>query len=66
MQSVSSRIWTRVAVSISLNDNHYTTGCFLLYMNHWTKWYEIKWYVLDTGLRDDIEVFIQEVVTKRN
>ena len=25
-QSVSSRIWTRVAVSISYNDNHYTTG----------------------------------------
>ena len=24
MQSVSSRIWTRVAVSISYNDNHYT------------------------------------------
>ena len=26
MQSVSSRIWTRVVVSISYNDNHYTTG----------------------------------------
>ena len=26
MQSVSSRIWTRVAVSDSYNDNHYTTG----------------------------------------
>ena len=25
MQSASSRIWTRVAVSISYNDNHYTT-----------------------------------------
>ena len=25
MQSVSSRIWTRVAVSISCEDNHYTT-----------------------------------------
>ena len=24
--SVSSRIWTRVAVSISYDDNHYTTG----------------------------------------
>ena len=28
MQSVSSRIWTRVVVSISYNDNHYTTGTF--------------------------------------
>ena len=26
MQSVRSRIWTRVAVSISYDDNHYTTG----------------------------------------
>ena len=25
MSSVSSRIWTHVAVSISYNDNHYTT-----------------------------------------
>ena len=26
MQSVSSKIWTRVTVSISYGDNHYTTG----------------------------------------
>ena len=26
MPTVSSRIWTRVAVSISYDDNHYTTG----------------------------------------
>ena len=26
MQSVSSRIWTRVAVSIPYDDNDYTTG----------------------------------------
>ena len=26
MPSVSSRIWTRVAVFISYDDNHYTTG----------------------------------------
>ena len=26
MQSVSFRIWTRVAVSISYDDNHYTMG----------------------------------------
>ena len=26
MQSVSSRVWTRVAVSFSYDDNHYTTG----------------------------------------
>ena len=26
MKSVSSRIWTRAAVSISYDDNHYTTG----------------------------------------
>ena len=32
MQSVSSRIWTRVAVSISNDDNHYTTGTSCLYI----------------------------------
>ena len=26
MQSASSGIWTRVAVSISYDDSHYTTG----------------------------------------
>ena len=30
MQSVSCRIWTRVAVSISYDDNHYTTGTSFL------------------------------------
>ena len=33
MQSVSSRIWTRVAVSISCDDNHYTTGTSIKVMN---------------------------------
>ena len=39
MQSVSSRIWTRVAVSTSYDDNHYTTGInklFLLRMINWS------------------------------
>ena len=31
MLSVSSRIWTRVAVSISYDDNHYTTDTFSAY-----------------------------------
>ena len=28
MQSVSSRIWTRVAASISYDDEHYTKGTY--------------------------------------
>ena len=37
MQSVSSRIWTRVAVSISYDDNDYTTGTSISYNdNHYT------------------------------
>ena len=32
MQSVSSRIRTRVAVSISYDDNHYTTGTSNLFI----------------------------------
>ena len=35
MQSVSSRIWTRVTVSISYDDNHYTTGTsFFFFLPH--------------------------------
>ena len=37
MQSVSSRIWTRVAVSISYDDNHYSTGTTSL-LYEWSKW----------------------------
>ena len=35
MQPISSRIWTRVAVYISRDDNHYTTGTsfFFLFYN---------------------------------
>ena len=36
MQSVSSRMWTRVAVSISYDDNHYTTGTSLMIVLHWS------------------------------
>ena len=32
MQSVSSRIWTRVAVSISYDDNDYTTGTSIFFV----------------------------------
>ena len=30
MQSVSFRIWTRITVSVSYDDNHYTKGTSLL------------------------------------
>ena len=33
MQSVSSRIWTLVAMSISYDDNHYTTFFFFFFFN---------------------------------
>ena len=37
MQSVRSRIWISVAVSISWDDNHYTTGTSISYDdNHYT------------------------------
>ena len=37
MQSVLSRIWTRVAMSISYDDNHYTSGTtmYLLHKQHY-------------------------------
>ena len=49
MQSVSSRIWTRVTVSISYDDNHYTTrtSCilFLLRIDTWS-----SYCLPDTGM----------------
>ena len=38
MQSVSFRIWNRVAVSISYDDNHYTTGTSIISLNNIPKW----------------------------
>ena len=35
MQSVSSSIWTRVAVFISYDDNNYTTGTGFIMMQSW-------------------------------
>ena len=45
MQSVSSRIWTRVAVSISCDDNHYTTGTSREIKNSLISWLfrELSW-----------------------
>ena len=40
MQSVSSRIWTRIAVFISYSDNDYTTGTSDLAASIWYKFWE--------------------------
>ena len=40
MLSVSSRIWTRIAVSISYNDNHYPTGTSINSHKIWLQEYE--------------------------
>ena len=48
MQSVLSRIWTRVAVSISYYDNHYTTGTFLLY-GFFCLFFEGLWLLFSQG-----------------
>ena len=39
MQLISSRIWTRVAVSISYDDNHYTTTGIINFKSYSTKNY---------------------------
>ena len=57
MQSVLSKIWTRIAMSISYDDNHYTTGTSAkscLYMVWFViekfvgsiifKWVQVKWF----------------------
>ena len=51
MQSVSSRIWTRVVRSISYDDNHYTTGTsiqnYSLYTLTQYLWSEWLFYCFD-------------------
>ena len=42
MQSVSSRIWTRVAESIFYDDNHYTTGTLILLLFFYKDGFGIK------------------------
>ena len=41
MQSVSSWIWTRVAVSVFYDDNHYTTGTSYIYIYIYCEWYKM-------------------------
>ena len=41
MLSVLSWIWTHVAVSVSYDDSHYTTGTFL------DIWYDLVWLVYE-------------------
>ena len=42
MQLVSSRIWKRVAVSISYDDNHYTTGSSYIFIANVIAWLEFE------------------------
>ena len=50
MQSVSSRIWTCVAVSISYDDNHYTTGSSLNIVHLYLIWTLLQFHSLSHEL----------------
>ena len=50
MPLVSSRIWTHVAVSISYNDNHYTTGTSLAYLHEEGKSFDVVVNMLDSDI----------------
>ena len=59
MQSVSARIWTRVAVSISYDDNHYTTGTSKMKYRYWIQSFDVlldsereDWSIIETDLRN--------------
>ena len=57
MQSVSSRVWTRVAVSFSYDDNHYSTGTFDLYLMMLSiKKGSINYYFLESLVRLNLEI----------
>ena len=53
MQSVSYRIWTRVAVSIFYDDNDYTTGTFVGY-ERLDEYHKVTLIVLRNTMRSDV------------
>ena len=57
MQSVSSRIWTRVAVSISYDDNHYTTGTMYHFYYVAEPYTEKQMLTLSIGLCINLALF---------
>ena len=56
MQLVSASIWTRIAVSISYDDNHYTTGTFLF-----LKAYDQGYNQRAIRILNIIEIFLVEI-----
>ena len=55
MQSVSSRIWTRVAVSNSYDDNDYTTGTSYYGCITWSSEEQGQWKPLkEVGISESI------------
>ena len=54
MQSVSSRIWTCVAVTISYDDDHYTTGTsFFYYLTH--SWEDKEVHTFPKGICPEVK-----------
>ena len=51
--SVSFRIWTRIAVSISYDDNHYTTGTFTYITGTTTKTFSGGFLYMDVSVLAD-------------
>ena len=49
MQSASSRIWTRVAGSISYDDNYYTTGSSTGPLNNRTSVDRLNYYIIENS-----------------
>ena len=63
MQSVLSRIWTRVAVSISYDDNHYTMGTSQIVIIIRVKivavsYFEIKTVILRTQWESNSQLMV--------
>ena len=61
MQSVLSRIWTRVTVSISYDDKHYTMGTLLLLLlltAAATTITTTAWTTFDNGLTESVHIGI--------
>ena len=63
MQSISSMIWTRVVVSVSYDDNHYTTGIIMV-MTFVNKFNWLKQLLWDRDFIFFVTVFLYEIDQK--
>ena len=65
MQSVSSRIWTRVAVSISCDVNHNTIKCDIIPLFIFSYGFRLNMYTYIKCLEEIVLDWIEKIAAER-